>query len=921
MNLIAKISQKVNYQCDGFLGYSPNYEDGLLLPHNQKVYNKIVKGFSESNKVLVVQATGTGKSYLILKLLKDHAIGKKVLYITPTSAIESYFVDDVLKKYMTDYKKQINFTSCLYPSVKKYTKEKYDFIIIDEVHHVGAKEWGKAVDDLLTHNPQASVLGVTATLERQDGIDVTKFFENRKPVSKITLIDAMQQGILQAPDYVLGKIDFGADVEFINKSVKELQQEYETASDIDKEKIKQFLVDLKHAKRMISETKQIPQTIKEKLNTEKLKNGKYIVFCPAGLNENEDNASEIKMEQTMAQAKDWFGLVNSDIRQYAIHSLYGKKHNKQALKEFQEDNKQGLKLMFTVNMLNEGLHAGDIDGVIMLRPTGSQTIYTQQIGRALSAKSHTHQRLIFDFVANLQSLETNQIKEMAEKVNAGADKIDSDNDGETYTNEKDTAPKFNLKIENLETIQFIEKLKKNLSTFDDRFDFEFEDFYSRLVAYKAEFGDLLVPREYKCKDGYKLGEKVHNVRQGIIKLEEEQEQSLKDIGFVQDAKKVFDFEKFYNYLLEYKKDHDGSVDVPQSYVIKDEAGEIVYRLGRTIANVRSGNQAISNEQKERLKAIGFKSYISTVVKFEDIFAHLMEFKAEYNHLLVPQDYVSPDGFNLGNQVMRLRTGEKKIIKQERQRLDDEGFVWDASKKSNFKFEEFYEHLKKHGTCDVVRTFVCEEDGYPLGAYVSYVRLANKGESDPDSPYYNKEEGDPDSPYYLTKSQKQLLDDEGFIWVKRKSFNFDEYLAHLKEYNLDPKHNEIINQNYTSPDGYELGKITLQIRSGKIKLNDDQGQKQKLDNEGFIWDISANKFEKLFNYLLLYKLKYGDLLVPQTFNITEKNDSIYRLGLQVSKLRAKHSKMPKDQIQRLDEIGFVWDVKKYLKENSTGDTIN
>ena len=65
MNLIAKISQKVNYQCDGFLGYSPNHEDGLLLPHNQKVYNKIVKSFSESNKVLVVQATGTGKSYLI----------------------------------------------------------------------------------------------------------------------------------------------------------------------------------------------------------------------------------------------------------------------------------------------------------------------------------------------------------------------------------------------------------------------------------------------------------------------------------------------------------------------------------------------------------------------------------------------------------------------------------------------------------------------------------------------------------------------------------------------------------------------------------------------------------------------------------------------------------------------------------------
>ena len=717
MNLIAKISQKIAYQCDGFLGYSPNYEDGLLLPHNQKVYNKIVKGFSESNKVLVVQATGTGKSYLILKLLKDHAIGKKVLYITPTSAIESYFVDDVLKKFMPDYKKQINFTSCLYPSVKKYTKEKYDFIIIDEVHHVGAKEWGKAVDDLLTHNPQASVLGVTATLERQDGIDVTKFFENRKPVSKITLIDAMQQGILQAPDYVLGKIDFGADVEFINKSVKELQQEYETASDIDKEKIKQFLVDLKHAKRMISETKQIPQTIKEKLNTEKLKNGKYIVFCPAGLNENEDNASEIKMEQTMAQAKDWFGLVNSDIRQYAIHSLYGKKHNQQALKEFQADNKQGLKLMFTVNMLNEGLHAGDIDGVIMLRPTGSQTIYTQQIGRALSAKSHTHQRLIFDFVANLQSLETNQIKEMADKVNAVANKINSDNDGETYTNEKDTAPKFNLKIENLETIQFIEELKKNLSTFDDRFDFDFEDFYNRLVAYKAEFGDLLVPLRYVCKDGYKLGDKVASVRKGAkqlneernkgIKLNKEQKQRLDEIGFVWIINETFDFEDFYNRLVVYKAEF-GDLLVPTKYICKDG-----YKLGDKVSKVRKGAKPLNEDQKsngtiklddkqkQRLNDIGFVWMVNEAFEFEDFYNRLVAYKAEFGDLLVPRKYICKDGYKLGEKVSKVRRGAKplkedrkfqgiKLDDKQKQRLDEIGFVWDVK-----------EYLKENSTGDTI----------------------------------------------------------------------------------------------------------------------------------------------------------------------------------------------------------------------------
>ena len=805
MGLIRKLYDLVAFSCDDFRGFTPSHDDNLLLSHNQKVYNKIVKGFSKSNKVLVVQATGTGKSYLILKLLKDHAIGKRVLYITPTSAIESYFVDDVLKEYMPNYKEQMEFTSCLFPSVKKFVNEKFDIIIIDEVHHVGAKEWGKAIDNLLINNPQASVLGVTATLERQDGIDVTKFFENHKPVSTITLIDAMQQGILQAPDYVLGKIDFGQDIEYIDKSIKELQEELKTASEADKQKIKQFLVDLKHAKHMISETKQIPQTIKEKLNTEKLKNGKYIVFCPAGLNDSEDDTSEMKMEQTMSQAKDWFGSVNSDIRQYAIHSLYGNKHNKQALKEFQADNKPGLKLMFTVNMLNEGLHAGDIDGVILLRPTSSQTIYTQQIGRALSAKSHTHQRLIFDFVANLQSIDANQIKEMADKVNAGSNKDFDNTNDETYSDGNDIIQKFNLKIENLETIQFIEELKKNLSTFDDRFDFEFEDFYNRLVIYKAEFGDLLVPQGY-VKDGYKLGQKVSSIRSGAIKLNKEQIQRLNEIGFVWIVREGFDFEKFYALLVIYKEKH-GNLLVPVDFVCDengnelDEDDENGYKLGQKVAAVRIG----AKQSKEGKRHLGIK-----------------------------------------------------LDKEQKQRLDEIGFVWIV--REGFDFEKFYALLviykEKHGNLLVPVDFVCDENGNELDE-----------------------------------------DDE---------------------------------------NGYKLGQKVAAVRIGAkqskegkrhlgIKL--DKEQKQRLDEIGFIWAVREAEFEKFYALLVIYKEKNGNLLVPKSFVCDENGNELkkgdkngYKLGKKVSDTRQRKDRLNKEQKQRLDEIGFVWDVKEYLKENSTGDTI-
>ena len=66
---------------------------------------------------------------------------------------------------------------------------------------------------------------------------------------------------------------------------------------------------------------------------------------------------------------------------------------------FETSNNDHLKLLFCVNMLNEGLHVNDIDGVIMLRPTISPIIYLQQLGRALSV-GHNEHPLIFDIVNN-----------------------------------------------------------------------------------------------------------------------------------------------------------------------------------------------------------------------------------------------------------------------------------------------------------------------------------------------------------------------------------------------------------------------------------------------------------------------------------------------------------------------------------------
>ena len=52
----------------------------------------------------------------------------------------------------------------------------------------------------------------------------------------------------------------------------------------------------------------------------------------------------------------------------------------------------------------KGVHVDDLDGVILLRPTVSPIVYKQQIGRAMSASSHSDVPVIFDIVNNFDSL-------------------------------------------------------------------------------------------------------------------------------------------------------------------------------------------------------------------------------------------------------------------------------------------------------------------------------------------------------------------------------------------------------------------------------------------------------------------------------------------------------------------------------------
>ena len=121
------------------------------------------------------------------------------------------------------------------------------------------------------------------------------------------------------------------------------------------------------------------------------KNSKYFLFC---------SDYEHLCEMT-EKVSEWFGGIDENPHIYKAYSE--DPSTDEAFDSFKKDDSEHLKLLFCIDMLNEGVHVDDVNGVILLRPTVSPIIYKQQIGRALSASKKTNP-VIFDIVLNIENL-------------------------------------------------------------------------------------------------------------------------------------------------------------------------------------------------------------------------------------------------------------------------------------------------------------------------------------------------------------------------------------------------------------------------------------------------------------------------------------------------------------------------------------
>lgn len=349
-----------------------------LHVHNQKTYEKICYMYNEGmQRVAVVQPTGSGKSFLMEKLIEDNS-NSRFFVLSTSHKINNQFKEMLDEETL----KRIDFNIyCNLPNMNQEVMEALqpDYILLDEMHRALAKEWNKGIINLLGMYKNAKVLGLSATpiryLDKCRNV-VEELFDNNLACN-MSLSEAVLDGILPMARYVCGVYSYEKDTDSINKKI-------EKSLNSDEEK-KELLKQVKALKENLDKGKGVSDIFRKYIVSG---NEKFVVFL-------KDTTHLKKMKPVIEK---WFIDAGFSVRMYEVHSKNIDKDKE--FQEFKEDTAEGIKLCLSVNMIAEGIH-GDIDGVIMLRETISPNLYFQMIGRAFACGKKTIP-LIFDLVANSQ---------------------------------------------------------------------------------------------------------------------------------------------------------------------------------------------------------------------------------------------------------------------------------------------------------------------------------------------------------------------------------------------------------------------------------------------------------------------------------------------------------------------------------------
>ncbi|MEU8968660.1 DUF3427 domain-containing protein [Streptomyces monashensis] len=347
------------------------------FPHQRDMLERLTveRELRERHRNLLVAATGTGKTVMAAldyrRLCNKSDSGRqRLLFVAHRK--------EILKQSLRTYREVLDDASFgellhagqdplewnhVFASVQSLNVQRleqlapghFDIIVIDEFHHATATTYRRVID----HFTPKELLGLTATPERMDGLNVQEEFFEGRIAAEMRLWEALENDLL-CPFHYFGIPD-GTDLTNLG---------WQKGSYADQELGNLYTGN--HARARI-----VVKQIRDKVSNPGAM--RALGFCVT-------KAHAHFMADFFRQAGFNAVALDSDSpsaeRSHALSNL--------------RDGK--LQVIFSVDLFNEGLDIPDVDTLLLLRPTNSATVFLQQLGRGLRRTETKPVLTILDFI-------------------------------------------------------------------------------------------------------------------------------------------------------------------------------------------------------------------------------------------------------------------------------------------------------------------------------------------------------------------------------------------------------------------------------------------------------------------------------------------------------------------------------------------
>lgn len=324
-----------------------------------------------AKKALVSAATGVGKTYLAAF---DSKAYKRVLFVAHREEIlnqaavsfrnvrnsEDYGFFNGDEK-CTD--KSVIFASVATLGRTEYLNDRYfspdyfSYLVIDEFHHAVNDQYKRIVEYFKPH----FLLGLTATPERMDGRNIYEICDYNVPY-EISLSDAINKGML-TPFHYYGIFD---DTDY--SGLHMLRGRY------DEKELNETYIGNVHRHDLI-----------------------YKYYCKYGSKRALGFCCSRAHAEEMAKE-----FCKRGIPSVAVYSNADGEFSEDRDRAVAKLKDQEIKVIFSVDMFNEGVDIAALDMVMFLRPTESPIVFLQQLGRGLRTSRGKEYLNVLDFIGNYE---------------------------------------------------------------------------------------------------------------------------------------------------------------------------------------------------------------------------------------------------------------------------------------------------------------------------------------------------------------------------------------------------------------------------------------------------------------------------------------------------------------------------------------